>query len=85
MNKFEAVAGGVIHGLVILFSSFLAVATEIGGSHATLSDIGELTWAIIVVTGVVAGLKEIQVKWQAYRERERAATQTILQMRRNKQ
>jgi len=61
MNFKETMVSGTINGLLVTFGAYMAVATQLG-PNANFDSISPVTWSIIVVTGAVAGLKDMQAK-----------------------
>ena len=55
----NTVVSGCINGLLVTFGAYMAVATQLG-PEASFSSISDITWSIIAVTGIVAGLKDAQ-------------------------
>ena len=54
-----AIFSAVIAAIIASGGAFLVVATELGDGKG-LGDVSGLTWAVVVVTGVIAGAKDLR-------------------------
>ena len=57
MKMSKVIISGLINGLLVLFGAYMAVASSLD-ENSGFSDIGQITWSIIIVTGFVAALKD---------------------------
>ena len=64
MFKSSTITSGLINGLLVTFGAYMAVATQLG-EGAGFDAISPITWSIIVITGAVAALKDMQAKQSA--------------------
>ena len=54
-----AILSALIAVVIAAGGAFLVVATELGEGK-NLSDVSDITWAVVGVTGVIAGAKDLR-------------------------
>ncbi len=57
----KAFKSGLINGALVTVGAYMAVATSLG-TDGSISEISSVTWSIIIGTGLVALLKDMQAQ-----------------------